>query len=138
MPDMTAFDAPSREVCLLKRSPTSTPQQAFVLLNNAQYVEAARVLAERMLTQGGPQQADEIAFAFRRLTGRKPLPEETRLLGELFREAREVFREEPERAAKLLAVGEKKRDPKLNESELAAATEVTQAILNLDATVWKR
>ncbi|HWV98466.1 MAG TPA: DUF1553 domain-containing protein [Candidatus Acidoferrum sp.] len=138
MPDMTAFDAPSREVCLLKRSPTSTPQQAFVLLNDAQYVEAARVLAERMLTQAGPQQADEIAFAFRRLTGRKPLPEETRLLGELFQEARQAFREEPERAAKLLAVGEKKPDPKLNESELAAATEVTQAILNLDATGWKR
>ncbi len=45
MPDMTAFDAPSREVCVLKRSTTGTPQQAFVLLNDTQFVEAARVLA---------------------------------------------------------------------------------------------
>jgi hypothetical protein len=49
MPDMTEFDAPSREVCVVKRSSTSTPQQAFVLLNDTQFVEAARVLAEKAM-----------------------------------------------------------------------------------------
>ncbi len=43
MPDMTTFDAPSREVCVVKRNNTGTPQQAFVLLNDTQFVESARV-----------------------------------------------------------------------------------------------
>jgi hypothetical protein len=138
MANMTAFDAPSREVCVLKRSPTGTPQQAFVLLNDTQFVEAARMLAEEMLTDAGPQETGQVTFAFRRLTGRNPEPRETKLLVELFDEAKKVFKEEPERATKLVAVGEKKPDPKLDATDLAAATEVAQAILNLDATVWKR
>jgi len=138
MPNMSAFDAPTREVCVLKRSPTGTPQQAFVLLNDPQFVEAARELAEKMLTDGGSQENERIAFAFRRLTARNPQPAESKLLVELYDEARRIFKDEPGRATKLLAVGDKKPDPKLDAAELAAATEVAQTILNLDATVWKR
>ena len=76
MPDMTAFDAPSREVCVLKRLPTGTPQQAFVLLNDTQFVEAARVLAERTLEVNAvapiSRQHASNCLAFRRLTGRYP------------------------------------------------------------------
>lgn len=138
MPNMMAFDAPSREVCLLKRTPTGTPQQAFVLLNDTQFVEAARVLAEKMLADAGPQESEKVAFAFRRLTGRNPEPKETKLLAELFNEAKQLFSAEPGRATKLIAVGDKKPNPALSAADLAAATEVAQAILNLDATVWKR
>ncbi len=60
MPDMTAFDAPSREVCVMKRSVTDTPQQAFVLLNDTQFVEAARVLAQHALKESGPDAAKQI------------------------------------------------------------------------------
>jgi hypothetical protein len=138
MPDMTAFDAPSREVCVLKRLPTGTPQQAFVLLNDTQFVEAARVLAQKALKEGGADTRKQIRFAFLRLTGREPDKRELKILCELWKEQKEVFAIEPARARQLLAVGESKADASLDVTQLAAATEVTQAILNLDATVWKR
>ncbi|HEX3988163.1 MAG TPA: DUF1553 domain-containing protein [Verrucomicrobiae bacterium] len=138
MPDMTAFDAPSREVCVLKRSATGTPQQAFVLLNDTQYVEAARVLAQHALKEGGPDTAKQIRFAFRRLAGRDPDAMEARVLAELWTEQEKIFLAEPARAKQLIAVGDTKADESLDVVKLAAATVVTQAILNLDATVWKR
>ncbi len=137
MPDMIAFDAPGREVCLLKRNPTSTPQQAFVLLNDTQFVEAARVLAEKTI-QGEKDRAHGINFAFRQFTGRTPSADETKLLVDLWSEEAAEFAKEIGRATNLLAVGEKKPAASLDPVELAAATEVVQAILSLDATVWKR
>ena len=135
MPNMSAFDVPSREVCVVKRSTTSTPQQAFVLLNDIQFVEAARVLAEKTLAQ---PDAERIPFVFQRLTARKPQPAELKLLRELWTEQRAIFEKEPQRADQLISVGDRKRDPSLDPIELATATTVTQAILNLDATVWNR
>jgi hypothetical protein len=137
MPDMAAFDAPSREVCLLKRNPTGTPQQAFVLLNDTQFVEAARALAEKTLKAGAALQP-RIDFAFRQFTGRIPDVKETKLLTQLWQEETEEFTKEPDRAARLISVGDSKPDPSLNPIDLAAATEVAQAILSLDATIWKR
>jgi hypothetical protein len=138
MPNMTAFDAPSREVCSVKRSNTGTPQQGFVLLNDPQFVEAARVLAEKTIKEVGPQPDQRIRFAFSRLTAREPDRQEMKLLQELLKEQRKLFGQEPDRAAKLVAVGERKRDSDLDPVELAATTALAQAILNLDATVWKR
>ncbi len=138
MPDMTAFDAPSREVCVVKRNNTGTPQQAFVLLNDTQFVEAARMLAEKALKQGGPKLEQQINFAFRCMTARDPDPQEEILLRQLFEEQKEIFTREPQRAEKLISVGDRKRDPALNPIDLAAATALTQAIMSLDATVWKR
>jgi hypothetical protein len=138
MPNMIAFDEPSREVCVVKRSPTLTPQQGFVLLNDTQFVEAARVLAEKTIKSAGTNSADRVRFPFRRLTGREPDRRELKLLEQLLREQKELFAKEPARAAKLIAVGERKADPALNPVDLAATAALTQAILNLDATVWKR
>jgi len=106
MANMTTFDAPSREVCVLKRS-RPEPAAGFVLLNDPQFVEAARVLAQEMLTDAGPQETQQVAFAFRRLTARNPEPRETKLLVELFDEAKKLFHEEPDRATKLVAIGDK-------------------------------
>lgn len=138
MPDMTVFDAPSREVCTVKRSATATPQQAFVLLNDVQFVEAARVLAEMALKQGGKTSEEQIRFAFRRLAIRPPDTGELKLLQQLLAEQQDQFKNEPGRAEKLIAVGEHKHDTALDPVKLAAMTAVTQAIENLDATVWKR
>jgi hypothetical protein len=138
MPDMTAFDAPSREVCVLKRSATGTPQQAFVLLNDTQFVEAARALAQRALKEAGPDAAKQIRFMFRRLTGRDPDATEAKVLGELWTGQEKIFLAEPARAKQLIAVGDTKADESIDVVKLAAATVVSQAILNLDATVWKR
>jgi hypothetical protein len=138
MPDMIAFDAPSREVCVARRSATSTPQQAFVLLNDPQFVEAARVLAEQALQHGGASTAERIRFVFRRLAARDPDRGETALLTELLQEQAALFAKESDRAAKLIAVGERKRDPAADPVELAALTALAQAVMNLDASVWKR
>jgi len=136
MADMTTFDAPSREVCVVKRSVTSTPQQAFVLLNDTQFVEAARILAEKALER--PKGEDAVRWIFRRLVAREPDKEERRLLGELLREQTALFAQEPARAEKLVAVGEKKSDKELDKVQWAAMTALTQVVMNLDATVWKR
>jgi hypothetical protein len=138
MPDMTEFDAPSREVCVVKRSATSTPQQAFVLLNDTQFVEAARVLAEKAMHEGGTNLQQRIAFAFWRLTARPPEPKELETLAALWQEQRDIFTKEPDRARQLIAVGDHARDANLDAGDLAATTIVAQAIMNLDATVWKR
>jgi hypothetical protein len=138
MPDMTEFDAPSREVCVVKRNAISTPQQAFVLLNDTQFVEAARVLAEKALQQAGAKTPDRIRFAFWRLTARAPERKELSVLTELWKEQRQIFTKEPARALQLISIGSRGRDPSLDVVDLAAMTIVTQAILNLDATIWKR
>jgi len=138
MPDMTSFDAPSREFCTVKRSATATPQQAFVLLNDTQFVEAARVLAEKALKEGGARADQKITFAFRRLTARAPKRNELKLLRQVSQDQTKIFQQEPDRAANLIAVGEQKRDPAFSSVELAAMTAVSQTIMNLDATVWKR
>ena len=138
MPDMAAFDTPSREVCVVKRSPTGSPQQAFVLLNDTQFVEAARVLAEKALQESGVVAAQRVAYVFRRFTGRPPETRETEMLLDLLRQQRAIFTAEPARADRLIAVGETKPTPALNPVELAATTVMVQAVLNLDATVSKR
>ena len=111
MPDMTAFDAPSREVCVVKRNTTGTPQQAFVLLNDTQFVEAARVLAEKALKEGGHTPEQQIDFAFRRLTARDPDARESKVLAEFWRSRKRFFAKEPERAEKLISVGDRKARP---------------------------
>jgi len=138
MPNMLAFDAPSREVCVVKRSNTGTPQQAYVLLNDPQFVEAARVLAEHALRHSDSSVEGRIRFAFRRLTGRDPEKQERQLLQQALLEQQRTFAQEPERATKLLQTGARKVEGTPDAVTLAAFTSLAQLILNLDATVWKR
>jgi hypothetical protein len=138
MPNMIAFDSPSREVCLIKRTATGTPQQAFVLLNDPQFVEAARVLAEDMLSKAAAPGEPQVSYVFMRLTGRKPDAKELKLLMELWREQKDILKAEPERATKLIGVGKRKASANFDPVELAAATQLAQAVMNLDATIWKR
>ena len=81
-PALVTFDAPDREKCTARRSVTNTPLQALVLLNDPTYVEAARFLAARMLTQGGKTATGRINYAFRLATGRIPDPQERAVLVE--------------------------------------------------------
>ena len=74
----------------------------------------------------------------RRLTARLPNAGESKLLNDLLAGQTSLFQQEPDRAAKLISVGEHKTDPKPDTIQLAALTEVAQAIMNLDATIWKR
>ncbi|MBX7133046.1 MAG: DUF1553 domain-containing protein [Fimbriimonadaceae bacterium] len=133
VPSMMMFDATSREACSMRRPSTNTPLQALVLLNDIQFVEAARVLAEKTLEQN-----KGFDFAFLRLAGRKATAAETAVLRRTLKEQREVFAQDPSAAAKLIAVGASKANPALNAVELAAMTVVVQTILNSDAVIWKR
>ena len=136
-PQLQTFDAPDRETCTVNRERTNTPLQALVLLNDPTYVEAARILAERMMTQGGATPAERIRFAFRLATARPPSERELTMLTELFEKQQTRYRADRPAAAKLLANGETKRNEKLDAAELAAWTNVASTILNLDETVTK-
>ncbi|MBI3865981.1 MAG: DUF1553 domain-containing protein [Planctomycetia bacterium] len=136
-PSLLTFDAPSREACTVRRSRTNTPLQALVLLNDKQYVEAARKLAERIMTEGGATPAERAAYAFRIATSRKPTADETVVLVRVFESELVEFQADADAAAKLLAVGDAKRNESLDPKELAAWTMVANLVLNLDETVTK-
>lgn len=136
-PTLVTFDAPDRETCVVRRARTNTPLQALVLLNDPTYVEAARKLAERMLTEGGQTVAERIVFAFRLATARRPTDAECAALVRVLDRELTTYRQDTAAAAKLLNVGEAPRLDSLDAAELAAWTMVASVILNLDETLNK-
>ncbi|QDT68677.1 Planctomycete cytochrome C [Planctomycetes bacterium MalM25] len=137
LPNMMAFDSESREVCIVKRARTNTPLQALVLLNDVQFLEASRSLAERALSREGDL-ASRLDWAFVTLTGRRPDETEREVLASLHADEIKHYRADPEAAAALLSLGESQPSEDLDKTELAAMTIVCRTVLNLDATVWKR
>lgn len=137
-PAMTAFDTPSREVCIVKRENTNTPLQALVLLNDTQFVEASRVLAERMQKEGGEGLEEQIAYGFRLAISRSPKKEEVGILKQLFDTQSKRFQTNPKEATELLTVGKKPIDRTLDKYKTAALTIVANTILNHDETYMKR
>ncbi len=127
LPNMLAFDSPTREVCTIRRPQTNTPLQALVLLNDIQFVEAAQALAAKVhpLPEG-----ERLAAAFTACTSRPPTARETEILADLHAGQLEIFKASPEEAKKYLR---QNGDP-----ETAALAVVCQAILNLDASIWNR
>jgi len=136
-PFMTNFDAPSREQICAVRERSNTPLQALQLMNDVQHFEAARALAERMLTEGGPTPADRIAWGFRTVASRRPLPAETAIIEHNLAQQLAAFREAPESAAKVIATGDSSPRPGLDPVELAAWTMVGNLLLNLDETITR-
>ena len=136
-PNMLIFDMPGRELCVVRRSRTNTPLQALSLLNEVTYVEASRGLAERMLIEGGPSSSERIRLAFQLATARTPSERELKTLMVGLEKRLVTFQADPESAAKLLNVGEKKPASGLDPAELAAYTITASVILNLDETVTK-
>ena len=137
-PSMVTFDAMSREVCTAKREVTTTPLQSLVLLNDPQFVEAARRLAENVLKQFPADEPSRTRAAFRALIGRAPDPAEASILAQLFDEQRTLFQAHADDAARLVAVGESRADASLAPVDLAAMTTVVSAIMNFDEFVVLR
>ena len=132
------FNAPAREASCLRRERTNTPLQALVTLNDTQYIEAARVLAEKALLACGPDHADGvIAFMAGRLVSRPLRPEERGVVKGTADDMLSHFRAQPAAAAELLAVGERKPDPSLDAPTLAAWTMVANQLMNLDEALSK-
>ena len=135
---MATFDAPSREACVVRRARTNTPLQALVLMNDVQFVEAARFFAERIMREGGDSPESRLSYAFRLATARRPNQQELDVVQRVFQAQLAVYQSDVEGAKKLLDVGEKKSDlSKYDASELAAYTMATSLILNLDETITK-
>jgi hypothetical protein len=137
-PSMVTFDAADRSVCSVKRQSTSTPLQALVLLNDVQFVEAARFVGQRVLKEGGRTPEERVCFAFRLITGRTPTDRERAVLLKLYAEQKAAFEADPEAAKKLLAVGERKADPTLPPADLAAATVLANVLFSHDEAVNRR
>jgi hypothetical protein len=136
-PSMMLFDSPSREICTVKRSRTNTPLQALSLLNEVTYVEAARVLAQRMIAEGGTTPEQRIAWAFKRVTCRDPHAEEAAVLAAGLNKRLAKYRQEAAAAEQLLTVGAAKPAPDTHASELAAYTLTANVLLNLDEVVTR-
>jgi hypothetical protein len=137
-PAMRVFDASAREFCTVRYNRTNTPLQALDLMNDVTYVEAARMLAQRMLTEGGATPQERLAWAFRLATSRPPNDRELQALMRNLEKQKASFIRRPQEAAKLMAVGEKRSDEKLNQVELAAYTTAASLILNLDEVITKQ
>jgi hypothetical protein len=136
-PQMAMLDAPSREACSMRRERTNTPLQALMLMNDPQYVEAARAFAERIIKEGGTTPEARIAFAFETATARPPDSAEAQLLLKTLQANLAEFRANPEGAKQFITVGETPPDEKLDPAELAAWTMLTNLLLNLDEVISK-
>jgi hypothetical protein len=136
-PSMLLFDAPTREICAVKRSRSNTPLQALSLLNEVTYVEAARGLAHRMFREGGQTHSARLAWGFRTVTGREGRPEELAILEKGLLTRLERYRQQPQTAADLIAQGASKPDPSIPVPDLAAYTLSANVLLNLDEVITR-
>lgn len=129
------FNAPSRETCTVRRERTNTPLQALVTLNDVQFVEAARHLAQLSLRQPGA--TDRADFIARRLLLRPLRPEERKVVDVGLRDLLTFYTAHPDQARALIAVGESKADPTLPPNKLAAWTMLANEMMNLDEVLCK-
>jgi hypothetical protein len=136
-PTMIAFDAAGRETCTVRETRTNTPLQALALLNEVTFVEAARMLAQRAMHEGGETPESRITLAFRLALARPPRPAELEILLKGLETHLARYRAEPQAATELLSTGESPRDEQIDPVELAAYTAVAGVILNLDEAVTK-
>lgn len=136
-PSLEVFNAPSREVCTVRRERTNTPLQALVVLNDPQYVEAARHLAQRAMTTAKGNEKAIIDYIAQRVLSRPMSEKENAILLTSKTDLLNYYQSKPEDAQALIAIGESKADPALDAAQLAAWTMVCNQVMNLDEAVNK-
>ena len=136
-PDMDAFDAPTRDTVCTRRQRTDTPLQALVTMNDPQWVEASRALAQRLIEQGGKQSDQRIKYLSDLMLSHDPSPQMESVLQQSLNQMEQHYKADPAAARDLIAVGEKPRDPAIPPPELAAWTMVVSEVMNLDETLNK-
>ncbi len=134
---MDIFNAPTREVCIVRRERTNTPLQALVTLNDPQFIEAARILATRALKEGGSQPVDRIDYIARRLLSRPMTAAELKVVQASLDQLLGFYKGHADDAKQLLAVGEAKPDATVEAVQLAAWTMLTNELMNLDEVLNK-
>jgi hypothetical protein len=137
-PVMMALDASKRDVCVIRREQTSTPLQALVLLNDPQTVEAACLLAQKLILRHGTDSEAAIQEMFRLLTSRKPSHAEMEVLERLHREQSAYFENNAESASRFLGNANARIEPGLEPNRLAALGTVGLALMNFDDCLRKR
>ncbi len=136
-PDMDAFDAPTRDTACTRRQRTDTPLQALVTMNDPQWVEASRALAERLIREAGKQPEQRIQYLSELVLSHDASPRMASVLEQSLTQMQEHYEADPKAAHDLIAVGEKPHDPAIPPPELAAWTMVVSEVLNLDETLNK-
>ncbi|GAB4138837.1 MAG: PSD1 and planctomycete cytochrome C domain-containing protein [Planctomycetaceae bacterium] len=136
-PTFIIFDAPDRSSCTVARPRTNTPLQALATMNDPQFVEASRVLGQRVLTEGPKNLDGRLSFAFRLATARNPNQEELTVLQETYREQLAHYQKNPEAAKKLIQAGTFQRPENLDPIQHATWTAIANALLNLDETITR-
>ncbi len=136
-PSLAIFDASPREACRVSLPRTNTPLQALNLMNDVTYIEAARVLAEKAMKEGGASAPSRLAWTFRQILSREPSEHELKLLVDGFDRRRKAYERRGNDVEQLLKLGETPYDKSLVPAELAAYTATTSLIYNLDEFVAK-
>ena len=136
-PSLLTFDAPTREFCTIRRASTNTPLQALALWNDEQFVEAARALAARTLSEPAADEGARLARLFTRCAARAPAADELSLLARTLAEFRARYAAAPDDARALLEVGESMTPAELDPVELASWTLLANALLNLDEVLTR-
>jgi len=131
------FNAPSREVCTVRRERTNTPLQALATLNDPTFVEAARRLAENAVTRGGATADERLTYIAERLLARPFGAEEIQLVQASLKELQEYYSAHQDDAKKLTSVGESKAAAAIDVSTLAAWTMLANELMNLDEVLNK-
>jgi hypothetical protein len=134
-PTMMTFNSANREFCSVREERTNTPLQALTMMNNITFVESSRLIAERMLKQGGKTASEQVGFLYEHLLCRPPSRLELQRLAADYEAYAADFKDRPEATKELLKVGERKHDATLDPVQLAAATMVASTVLNLDETM---
>ncbi|MEZ6107077.1 MAG: DUF1553 domain-containing protein [Pirellulaceae bacterium] len=136
-PQMSTFDAPSREACTVRRERTNTPLQALLLLNDPQYFEAARALAGRVLREAGGSPEERAAYMFELATCRPPNDLERDELVGLWLDQQSHFQAQSAEAAQVAGAMDDVLVIETNAADVAAWTVVANLVLNLDEVITK-
>ncbi len=134
---MDIFNAPSREVCIVSRERTNTPLQALVTMNDPQFVEAARALAQGALLSSRSDLNGEINYLSSRLLARDFSEKERGIVTRSYQDFLAYYESAPGDAEKLVSVGASKADQSLPAPKLAALTMVANELFNLDEVLVK-
>ena len=137
-PFMVNFDSPNRETCTVRETRTNTPLQALDLMNDVTFIEAARKLAERMMTEGGNDARQRIQFAYELVLSRPPKPAELQIVTDTLAGFESRYRQDGDSAKEFVSYGDSPVRKKLNLRELAAYSSIASLILNLDETATKQ
>ncbi|MSQ92942.1 MAG: DUF1553 domain-containing protein [Gemmataceae bacterium] len=134
---MDILNAPNRETCTTRRERTNTPLQALVTLNDVQFIEAARHLAQTAIKEGGATDVSKIDFIAQRLLARSFRAAEMKVVQESLGDLLTNYKTRPDEARKLITVGESRPDASLDAGTLAAWTMLVNELMNLDEALNK-